>query len=247
MKSAFFISDVHLRHLDSNEGKALISLVKKAQKQASLFVILGDLFDVWVGEGKAFQTHYAPLLEELRILRKECTVHYFEGNHDLYLTPFWQQHMGFHVHPGPHHFQFGDTKIWAEHGDEINRSDYGYLFLRRLLRTRLVKSTVQKLPSHLILKMGQKASHSSRRFTTHRGRDATHETKTRDLVRRYAMDLRTKVEFDLIVTGHTHIADNFCFTGPNNSAARLVNLGSWFPGPRYLELTTTGEAKEVLL
>ena len=70
MSSAFFISDVHLRRMASPSGEAMLSLLKLAQKEASLFVILGDLFDIWVGEGRAFQEEYAPLIAEFQKLKK---------------------------------------------------------------------------------------------------------------------------------------------------------------------------------
>ena len=40
MSSAFFISDVHLSRMASPSGEALLSLLKTAQKEAALFVIL---------------------------------------------------------------------------------------------------------------------------------------------------------------------------------------------------------------
>ncbi|MDZ4678013.1 MAG: UDP-2,3-diacylglucosamine diphosphatase [Oligoflexia bacterium] len=234
MKSAFFISDVHLVNMASPTGEALLSLVKLAQKEAELFVILGDLFDIWIGEGKAFQAEYAPLIAELKTLRNTCRIIYFEGNHDLHLKKFWQSQLEFEIPTGPMKIDYHDIKIWAEHGDEINRKDYDYLFLRWFLRTPPMKLLIENLPSQLVFNVGHKASHASRQYTEKIKNDS------KDIARTYALGLSMKQEFDLLLTGHTHIADDFEFE-TSSRKARLINLGSWFDGPHYLRVSPAGQ------
>jgi UDP-2,3-diacylglucosamine hydrolase len=218
----------------SPNGEALLSLVKKAKSEASLFVILGDLFDIWVGSGKAFQEEYAPLIQALRDLKSKCPIYYFEGNHDFHLEKFWTKELGIEVFSEPKDFEFGGLKIRAEHGDEINRQDHGYLFLRWFLRTPPLKFLIENLPSKIVLGIGRRASTKSRKYTS------TLENKSLDIFREHAQKLRKEKPFDLLLTGHTHVPDDFIFTvGPNRS--RLINLGSWFDGPHYLKISDKGE------
>lgn len=218
----------------SPTGEAVLFLLRKAQQEADLFVILGDLFDLWVGKGWAFQKKYKPLLEEFKKLRARCRIIYFEGNHDLHLAKFWQEQLGFEVYTEPKMIQYSGIKIWAEHGDEINRSDHGYLFLRWFLRTPPLKALVHWVPSKLVSQIGEKASSTSRKYTD------SLPNQSLEVFREYAKSLKLVKNFDLLLTGHTHIADDFQFDTPKGKA-RLINLGSWYDGPRYLQISSQGD------
>jgi UDP-2,3-diacylglucosamine hydrolase len=232
--SAFFVSDIHISKMASPNGEAFLSLLEKAKKEATLFVILGDLFDLWVGSGSAFQKEYAPIINSLKELRLKCRILYFEGNHDFQLSKFWGKDLGFAVYTGPFDFQVNGIKVHAEHGDEINRDDHGYLFLRWFLRTPPLKFLIDALPSSLILKIGQRASSASREYTSGL------KNNTIDIFRAYAKKLCEQKPFDLFVTGHTHVGDDFKFH-VENSEARIINLGSWFDGAHYLRISDKGE------
>jgi UDP-2,3-diacylglucosamine hydrolase len=236
--SAFFVSDVHLSRMASPTGEALLSLVKRATKEATLFIILGDLFDLWVGSGSAFKKEYAPLIEEFKKLKKKCPIYYFEGNHDFQLKKFWEDELGFKIFPRPHEFEFGGLKIRAEHGDEINREDHGYLFLRWFLRTPPLRFLINIAPSKLVLAIGQRASLVSRDYTSKLPNSSL------QIFRDYAQALRKEKDFDVLVTGHTHVADDFIFTESGN-IARLINLGSWFDGPHYLKISPQGDIRNL--
>jgi UDP-2,3-diacylglucosamine hydrolase len=238
LSSAFFISDVHLKKMASPNGEALLSLLRKAQSEASLFVILGDLFDIWVGEGHAFQEEYAPLVAEFVKLRKNCRILYFEGNHDLHLKKFWADKMGFEIKTGADKINFNGVRIWAEHGDEINREDYGYLFLRWFLRTPPLKFAIESLPSKIVFAIGNRASAASRQYTD------SIENRSRGILREYALRVHEREGFQFMLTGHTHLPDDFQFA-TSKGDGRLINLGSWFDGPHYLKIDSNGNLEQL--
>lgn len=224
----------------SPQGEAMLLLLKKAQGEADLFVILGDLFDIWLGKGEAFQKEYAPLLTEFKKLKSKCRILYFEGNHDFHLRKFWAEDMGFEVYENPLDFEYGGLKIHAEHGDEINRDDRGYLFLRWFLRTPVLKFLIEKVPSQVVFGIGHKASNKSRVYTSGL------PNKTVPLFRSYAQDLNLRRPFDLFLVGHTHIPDDFNFVGQGQKF-RLINLGSWFEKAHYLKVTSSGQIEDINL
>jgi len=222
----------------SPTGEALLSLLKRAQKEASLFVILGDLFDIWVGSGQAFQKEYEPVIDALRELRKTCSVYYFEGNHDFHLEKFWTKEIELEVFSGPKEFEFGGMKIRAEHGDEVNRQDHGYIFLRWFLRTSPLKFLIENLPSSIVLRVGRRASKVSRQYTSGL------KNRSIEIFREYAQDLAETHPFDLLLTGHTHVPDDFTFK-IKGETSRLINLGSWFDGPHYLKVSSDGNVERI--
>ena len=56
------------------------------------------------------------------------------------------------------------------------------------------------------------------------------------LVRTYAEKTFRVKPFDIIVTGHMHIFDDYTFTVKERSV-RSINLGSWLEFPRALKIT----------
>jgi UDP-2,3-diacylglucosamine hydrolase len=230
----------------SPQGEALLSLIKIAQNEASTFVILGDLFDLWIGEAPALHDKFAPLISEFKKLKVKCRILYLEGNHDFHLKKFWEDELGFEVFTGPYSFEASGLQIRAEHGDQINPDDRGYLFLRWFLRTHPLKFLIANVPSRLVSMIGERASHTSRAYTTGL-RNKVRVEKIISIGRDYAQKLRTKVKFDLLIMGHTHVADDFEFRladgvyASGHDSARVINLGSWADSPHYLEINCDGK------
>lgn len=231
----FAISDVHLKKMASPTGEAVLSLVRCAQKECGLFIILGDLFDLWLGQGDYFVREYSPLIQEIRKLKETCRVVYFEGNHDLHLKKFWQEQLGVEVFTSPQLIEFNGMKIWAEHGDEINRKDRDYLFLRWFLRTKPLEFLVYNLPSAISNWIGKQASGLSRAYTQRL------DNHSIEIVRAYAQKISQKEKFDLCLVGHTHMTDDFTFDG-----RRLINLGTWLDKPCYLQVDSSLQQIKVL-
>ncbi|MBK9294590.1 MAG: UDP-2,3-diacylglucosamine diphosphatase [Oligoflexia bacterium] len=237
MKKAFVISDVHLKKMASPQGEAILALLKRAQSECSLFIILGDLFDMWLGDGEYFKNKYSELIAEFKKLKSfGCRVIYFEGNHDLHLKKFWQDELGFEVYDKPYKFEFGGLKIWAEHGDEINRKDRDYLFLRWFLRTPLLRFLIYNVPSKIVGLIGERSSNMSRQYTS------TLDNKSLEIFRDYALRLAELEDFDLIIAGHSHLQDDYEFI-VSGKKRRLVNLGSWLNAgsAKVLEIESLGK------
>jgi UDP-2,3-diacylglucosamine hydrolase len=250
VKSVFIISDVHLTNLASPQGEALLSLIEKAKSQACIFLILGDLFDLWIGNSKYQQKIFSDLIISLKELKKSCRLIYLEGNHDFLLTKFWQHELGAEISDGPLEFEFAGLKIRAEHGDQMDPNDRGYLFLRWLLRTPPIKLLVSIAPSRLVSQIGNVASDQSRKYTDSL-REKVHVEKIKEMFRTYAKSLLEKESLDLLVTGHTHIADDVVIKNQSQNQSqsqnksqkklRCINLGSWFDGAHFLEITSNGD------
>jgi UDP-2,3-diacylglucosamine hydrolase len=64
------------------------------------------------------------------------------------------------------------------------------------------------------------------------------EEDLRQMIRVYAQKTFAQAPFDLIITGHMHIRDDWTFEA-NGRRVRSVNLGSWFDEPLVFHLTDT--------
>lgn len=240
MLAAVFVSDLHIKSLSEPRAQAFLHWLKSLNgKNTSHVFLVGDIFDLWVGNHRCFAETYAPVVREVQRLRAAgVELHYFEGNHDLHLQGFWQDQQGILVHTGPKLFALGPWKVLVEHGDEADPEDRGYLFLRWLLRTPLLKWLAENLPDSLLLRIGNQASDSSRAYTSEV--KVAKESEIRTKLHAHAQQLAAQENFDFLINGHVHVHDEFGFAKAGRDI-KAVNLGSWLKPPfRVLNLDSKG-------
>ena len=236
---AYFLSDIHLKNLDQPEARVLLGLLEDLgpRMKATHLFLVGDIFDFWLGGHGYFIQKFAPIVDHLRrIAASGVEVHYFEGNHDLYLRDFWQVELGIRVHVRACLFELGNLKVRVEHGDMLDPADRGYRFLRRLLRTPFIEYVGTRLPGGLLARIGRAASGTSRRYTSQH--KTISDERARTTVRSHAEEAIREEPFDLIITGHVHVRDDHEFE-VGGRKARSVNLGSWADSPCAFRITDT--------
>ena len=235
MIRAWFLSDIHIRtENESNSEKLLLflhSLENEKNKATHLFLV-GDIFDLWIYDHSYFVEKFPKIVNAIRVIvQKGIEVHYFEGNHDLYLKRFWQQEVGVKVHDGPVFFNLGSKKFRVEHGDLMNPDDRGYFFLKSILQATPTRWVAQNIPGPLVSLIGERASRASRHYTSNQKKLKPQEVM--DFMHSYAENKVKEQFFDYLISGHTHLRDihNFDYEG---ESVQSINLGSWFDDQKVL-------------
>jgi UDP-2,3-diacylglucosamine hydrolase len=92
--------------------------------------------------------------------------------------------------------------------------------------------------------LAKKYSQKSRARSAHYRQQ--NQEEIRSMIRQHALRSFSERPFDLIVSGHMHVFDDFSFT-QNGQQFRSINLGSWLEEPRVLQITheTPGLAPEI--
>lgn len=235
MKS-WFVSDIHLKNLKERNGQTLLRFLfylNQNPTEHRLF-LLGDIFDFWLSDGKAFLNHYKELVDQIAIFKnKGGEVTYFEGNHDFHIDVFWTQKLNIPVIEDKAYVQIDQKLVRLEHGDFINPDDEAYLKYRAYVRQPWVEQVGHLLPSFFLKWLGESQSQKSRKKSA---RYATENTEQgTKLIRSHAVRSYAEKKFDLIVTGHMHIFDDFLFND-GDKVIRTINLGTWLDRPRALLL-----------
>lgn len=236
---AYFVSDLHLSAADEERTRLFVQFLSRlgTELPCSDLFLLGDIFDLWLGDYRYFQDRYASIISEIqRLIKLGIKVRYFEGNHDLYLKKFWGDQLGVEVHCGPLNLSLGPWRLRLEHGDQMDPHDRGYIFLRWLLRTAVMKVVANTLPEAVLVNVGKHASQSSRKYTSQlKSQDpATARAK----MQTHAKQVHADEPFDLLIAGHLHVREDQSIHGPTGSY-RLVNLGWWVDQPAAFVLTET--------
>lgn len=239
--TAWFISDIHLK--DINERSSIIllrflrSLLAKERPATHLF-LLGDIFDLWVADAPVFINKFQPIVDALYQLKQSgVNVVYFEGNHDVHIHSYWQEVLGIETLVAEKLFQLGKFSVHLEHGDLINTKDLAYLRYRKVIRHPLLAKAAPIIAGRVLNQLGNWASQLSRKGSSKRR--SSDQDSLRQMIRTYAEARAEDMSFDLIVTGHMHIRDDYTFEN-QGKRVRSINLGSWFEEPAALCLNEKG-------
>lgn len=122
------------------------------QSEARHLVLLGDLFEVWVGPREALTPDQAGVLRALARTARVRPVSYLAGNRD-YLVEEEVARLGITVRESLRLSEAGRC-FHFEHGDLINTSDRPYLAFREVARSAAARAFVGALPPRWAARLG---------------------------------------------------------------------------------------------
>jgi len=128
-----FISDLHLGEHTPDTFRAFEHHLLNTDAQAVL--LLGDVFEVWVGDDAAdsgFELRCAQLLQAVA-RRLHCA--FMAGNRDFLLGPRLLQRCGVQELPDPTVLAAFGTRTLLTHGDALCLGDVDYQRFRAMVRT----------------------------------------------------------------------------------------------------------------
>jgi len=230
----WFISDLHIKDNNERNGNTLLRFFfyLNQHPQNHKVYFLGDIFDFWLSDGKAFQSHYKFLIEQIEFFQKNGgELIYFEGNHDFHIDRFWTRKFNIRVIENEAYFKIDELVVRCEHGDYINPDDLAYLKYRSSVRRPGVELFAHILPGFFWKWFGETLSIKSRKRTSQYALQQVEKIRT--MIQAYAMKVYNSEHFDLIITGHMHVFDDYEFSA-NQNLIRSVNLGTWLETPRAL-------------
>lgn len=196
--SVALIADAHLSGPGGPAGPLVAQLEALPGRGCRRLVMMGDLFQAWVGF-RSFETpDVAAVVSALRKLRTHgIVVDYVEGNRDFFLagSPYADAFDRVALETS---FEVGGVRYLAVHGDGLNDKDWKYRFWRWLSKSAPVRLLVRGIPRGLAHRM----VHSTERRlsqTNFKHRAALPE----EAIRRYA-ERRLAEGYDVLLLGHFH-------------------------------------------
>ena len=230
-----FVGDVHLDR-DDVDLSAFIAYLRSLPPTAGRIVLMGDLFNLWIGAEDLELDHHRRVISCLAELRANGTeVHYLEGNRDYRIAPLHEGATFNAVSGTGLREDWGPRAIWAAHGDLVNRGDLQYRTWRRLSRSTPFWWIYSAIPR-------------GRRFaiaeSIERGMRATNLEMKRAfpdvLLRAYANE-HLPAAGGAVVLGHFHVERELT-AGPDG-AGRIFVLPEWKGSRRHLRVTAAGEMR----
>jgi UDP-2,3-diacylglucosamine hydrolase len=192
------IADAHLNGPGGPAGPLLEQLTALPAQGCGRLVLLGDIFQAWVGSPRFETEDVAAVVSALRDLRRRgVRIDYVEGNRDFFLKDSVYAD-AFDEVVLETSFEVEGVRYLAVHGDGLNDRDWKYRFWRWLSKSRPVRFLVFHVPRRLAHRM----VHSTERRlaqTNFKHRAAPPEAA----IRRYA-ERRLAEGYDVLLLGHFH-------------------------------------------
>ena len=112
-KKIYFLSDFHLGAPDHERSlvreKKVVKFLESIRQDASAIFIVGDIFDFWYEYKTVVPKGYTRLLGKLaEITDSGIPIHFFVGNHDMWMSGYFEKELNIPVYHHPKTFQFND-------------------------------------------------------------------------------------------------------------------------------------------
>jgi len=138
-----FLSDVHL---DASEAATFDAWAKHLNTTpANALFILGDLFEVWIGDDTQDPFHLQ-CMDVLRTTAKRIPVFFMCGNRDFLVGTQWLQITGVQGLQDPCVLELFAQKILLSHGDALCIDDTDYMAFRNQVRASAWQHTFLSKP-----------------------------------------------------------------------------------------------------
>ena len=226
--SYIFISDLHLDESRPDGTEAFFSFIKNVANRAEGFYILGDLFEVWLGDdnNSVLNQNIISALKALSVPR-----FIMHGNRDFLIGKTFCQQTGFTLLPDPTRVLLFDRPVLLMHGDSLCTRDVEYMKVRNMLRNPAFQNDLlsKSLQERVVIASGARnQSKEHTRQTKMDIMDVTHEEVISEMQQH---------EVQLLIHGHTHRPDTHYV--PEVLGQRAV-LGDWDTQGWFIELTEAG-------
>lgn len=231
-KNIYFASDIHfgIPNADSSfqREKLFIAWLDEILPNCEALFLVGDVFDFWFDYNKVVPKGFVRVLAKLASFTdRNIPVHYFKGNHDMWLSGYFEKELGFIIHDDNYIFETNGFKFFVGHGDGKGPGDFKYKFLKKLFRNPLSKFFFKWIHPDLGMALAHFWSTRSR-FTT-----GSSEEKflgeEREWLIQYCKRKEEKEKSDFYIFGHRHLAIEFNI----NEHAKYINLGDWLRYQSY--------------
>ena len=217
-----FISDLHLEARRTDISRAFLHWLKNDALNADALYILGDLFEVWIGDD--FSDDFTlSIVSALKALSDSGTdIFVMHGNRDFLLGEDFCIASGSQLLPDPSIINLDNQPVLLMHGDSLCTLDKEYIAFRQQVRNpQWVENLLSKPLNERqqIARQLRDASQSSNQYKQTDIMDVTQEEVERVMEEHGVLHL---------IHGHTHRPATHTFKpGHKQQTATRRVLGDW--------------------
>ncbi len=218
--SVLFISDLHLEAERPDITRAFLHFLEQRASQAEALYILGDVFEVWIGDDgmDEFQRSIAAALR--RLSASGTRIYLMHGNRDFLIGRRFCREAGCQLLREGSVVELYGERVLLLHGDSLCTRDASYQRLRKRLRNPLSLWLLRNLPLSTRRKLARKLRDASRMRTREKAAEIV------DVTPEAVPQVMAVHGVHTLIHGHTHRPAVHQLQIGGQHAQRIV-LGDW--------------------
>lgn len=225
-KKVYFASDNHLGAPDYTSSREreriFLGWLNHIEKDAAVVFLLGDLFDFWFEYKTVVPKGFVRVLGKLAdMVDKGIEIHYFVGNHDLWMTDYFKTELGIPVYHQPKEFTINNKRFFLGHGDGLGPGDNGYKRMKKVFTNPFFNWLFRWLHPDIGVRIAQYLSVKNKLIS---GDDDIHFLgEDNEWLVQYSKRKLEQAPRDFFIFGHRHLPMEI----PLSQNATYFNLGDW--------------------
>ncbi|MBT3560434.1 MAG: UDP-2,3-diacylglucosamine diphosphatase [Flavobacteriaceae bacterium] len=225
-KKIYFSSDNHLGAPNLEESlvreKKFVSWLDTIKKDAEAIFLVGDIFDFWFEYNEVVPKGFTRTLGKLaEISDAGISIHYFAGNHDMWLVDYFQKELNLTVHNKPKIFTINDKKFFVGHGDGLGPGDKSFKIMKKIFKNPFFNWCFRCVHPDLGIKLGKYLSNKNRLKSSLE--NLKFNGNENEWLTKYCKEKLKNEHYDYFIFGHRHIPLEIKLS-PNST---YINLGDW--------------------
>ena len=229
----YFASDFHLGLSAGmpplEREKKIIKWLDSIVKEAKEIYLLGDIFDFWWEYRLVVPKGFTRFLGKIAsITDSGIPVHFFTGNHDMWVGDYLSSECGVIIHTSPLTVSLNGKRFHLAHGEGLGTGNIGYKILLWIFHNKLLRMLYSALHPSIGVAIGHKWSFSSR---LGKGISLEFLGEDKEDLIRYSASVSANEKIDYFVFGHRHMAMTFKV----KEGGEIVFLGDWIKHSSYAE------------
>lgn len=219
--AALFISDLHLSGERPAMSELFLAFMQQRVQPGDSLYVLGDLFEVWLGDDAASRDQLA-VLKAMRAASLRGTRMYFmHGNRDFLAGDTFETMSGCRILADPTVIRLGDEPVLLMHGDTLCTDDHEYQAYRTRVRQPEFLNYFLSMPVEKRREVAEQYRSESERVTRSKPMEIMDASQTE--IERTMREHRVAC----MIHGHTHRQALHEFQLDGAPARRYV-LGDWY-------------------
>lgn len=225
-KKIYFASDQHFGAPTFEESKVreqkFVKWLDEIKSDAEVIFLLGDLFDFWFEYKKVVPKGFVRVLGKLAELKGSgIQIHFFVGNHDLWMRDYFETELNIPVYYKPQEFTFNNKTFLIGHGDGLGPGDNGYKRMKKVFTNPVSKWFYRWLHPDIGVGLAQYLSVKNKLISG--DEDVKFLGEENEWLVLYCKKKLTEKQYDYFVFGHRHLPMEISIS--ENS--KYINTGDW--------------------
>ena len=226
--STIFISDLHLSPCRPEITDCFLTFLEDIANRVEALYILGDLFEVWIGDDAADPQQQVIVAALKRFTDTGRPCYFTHGNRDFLIGNHFSTDSGVQLLDESTVIDLYGERVLLLHGDTLCTDDRSYQRFRRIVRNAWLHTLYFAIPISIRRAIVSRIRKSSTTGTALKPEQITdvNQQAVETTMRRHGVNK--------LIHGHTHRPAVHNFILDQQPASRIV-LGDWYTQGSFLE------------